>query len=328
VIRDDRAGLQQANSDLPFQGGSDSSQTVAGSGRSTMAGDGKPVRIRNLRPTFRAVPSDRPSGTDPLPPRSVNRRAAGATGVAEGTRTDLPPASPSRPDHPARRRSPVQPAGSLSPSPLRSALPQTEGPGGGRVRRRSSGGTTGWGGSSSGTRAKKGKQAAASRASVQPADSTADPKLPPAIAKLVPKDQQTPPSTPRLVPTEAERSDARRLFREIGQRFNENRRKSKTAAYAAFRHDLMDNLDTLIMGGALDLKEATAIVTNLESYTRETEAESTETPATILGRWLRMAPGEVGELERGGTEADEPAESTEPTEPEDEEEPADADQPA
>lgn len=138
-----------------------------------------------------------------------------------------------------------------------------------------------------------------------------------------------------MVPTEAERSDARRLFREIGQRFNENRKRSKTAAYAAFRHDLMDNLDTLIMGGALDLKEATAIVTNLESYTRETEAESTETPATILGRWLRMAPGEVGELERGGAEgevsglmdANEQPEDA----PEDEgenEEPVDADQPA
>jgi hypothetical protein len=114
---------------------------------------------------------------------------------------------------------------------------------------------------------------------------------------------QVDPSNPtRLVPTEAARQDARRLFREIGQRFNINRKQSKTAAYAAYRHDLMENMDTLIMGGAIDLKEITTVITNLEQYTRETEQESTETPATILGRWLRMEPGEVAELEKGQVE--------------------------
>jgi hypothetical protein len=92
------------------------------------------------------------------------------------------------------------------------------------------------------------------------------------------------------------------LFREIGQRFNDNRKKSKTAAYAGFRHDLMDNLDTLVMGGAIDLKEATTIITNLEQYTRETEAESVETPATILGRWLRMDAAEAAGLEVAASE--------------------------
>ena len=119
--------------------------------------------------------------------------------------------------------------------------------------------------------------------------------LPAAIAKLVPKSDE-PKSQPKLIPTENERASATRLFREIGQRFNENRKKSKTAAYAGFRHDLMDNLDTLVMGGAIDLKEATSIITNLEQYTKETEAESTETPATILGRWLRMDAAEVAGL--------------------------------
>ena len=59
----------------------------------------------------------------------------------------------------------------------------------------------------------------------------------------------------------------------------------------------MANLDTLVMGGALDLKDATTIITNLEQYTKETEAESTETPATILGRWLRMDASELAGLE-------------------------------
>jgi hypothetical protein len=51
------------------------------------------------------------------------------------------------------------------------------------------------------------------------------------------------------------------------------------------------------MGGALDLKDATTIITNLEQYTKETEAESTETPATILGRGLRMDASEIAGLE-------------------------------
>jgi hypothetical protein len=64
----------------------------------------------------------------------------------------------------------------------------------------------------------------------------------------------------------------------------------------------MANLDTLVMGGALDLKDATTIITNLEQYTKETEAESTETPATILGRWLRMDASEIAGLEVGVVE--------------------------
>jgi len=121
---------------------------------------------------------------------------------------------------------------------------------------------------------------------------------------------QVDPANPtHLIPTEAALQDARRLFREIGQRFNINRKQSKTAAYAAYRHALMENMDTLIMGGAIDLNKLTTVITNLEQYTRETEQESTETPATILGRWLRMEPGEVKELENG--EMPKPAEDVE-----------------
>jgi hypothetical protein len=129
------------------------------------------------------------------------------------------------------------------------------------------------------------------------------------------------PATSRITPTESAAADARRLFREIGERFNENRRASKTRAYAAYRHDLMANLDVLIMGGAIDLKEVTTVITNLELLTKETEAEATETPATVLGRWLRMGPKEVRGLEEAGqseaevvddiTELDEPDDSSE-----------------
>lgn len=69
------------------------------------------------------------------------------------------------------------------------------------------------------------------------------------------------------------------------------------------------------MGGAVELKELTALITNLEQYTKETEAESTETPATVLGRWLRMSPAEIAELE-----ARRPAAEEEPEEEEGDEE--------
>jgi hypothetical protein len=113
---------------------------------------------------------------------------------------------------------------------------------------------------------------------------------------LVPKEE--PSSGSKIIPTPSAADAARKLFGEIGERFNVNRKRSKTAAYAAYRHDLMANLGTLIMGGAIDLKEVTTVITNLEQYTKETEAESTETPATIVGRWLRMEPEEVASLEQ------------------------------
>jgi hypothetical protein len=79
----------------------------------------------------------------------------------------------------------------------------------------------------------------------------------------------------------------------------------------------MANLDTLIMGGAIDLKEVTTVITNLEQYTKETEAESTETPATVLGRWLRMGAEEVAELEAGQPEMEEDETEDEDELPED-----------
>jgi len=86
---------------------------------------------------------------------------------------------------------------------------------------------------------------------------------------------------------------------------------------------LMDNLDTLVMGGAIDLKEATSIITNLEQYTKETEAESTETPATILGRWLRMDASEAAGLSVPVEEVVEDEENLDVEEEDELDEPAD-----
>ena len=254
----------------------------------------RPARTRNLRATFRAVPSAGGSdpgfpGTSTFAPHRSDGRALGSTVEPAGTGSDQASAPAQSADDAARRNATIQAAIDRAVG-KRSVLPADQGTTSGRVR--------GWRGPSGAKSAAVGAAAsgAGSRAKKEkPAPASA---LPKAIVKLVPKDGQvSPPSPSKLIPTETERADARRLFREIGETFNVNRKKSKTAAYAAYRHDLMANLDTLIMGGAIDLKEVTTVITNLEQYTKETEAESTETPATILGRWLRMDATETAGLE-------------------------------
>ena len=295
-MTDDRATRPQVNPDFSDAGLGDDLRDFLAKPVSD-----KPTRSRKLLPTFRVVPGDQVSAgpaPDPgfpgtrtfAPSRSASAPAPyrfdpGEAGRnRESARERLDHASEVAPssDDFARRGAAVLAAGP-SASSDRPAQPAAEGGAGRRLRGRPAGSKT--------RRGKKKKQIEAGL------------PLPKAIAKLIPKDASGGPTPPRvLVPTETERADARRLFREIGERFNDNRKKSKTAAYSGYRHDLMANLDTLVMGGALDLKDATTIITNLEQYTKETEAESTETPATILGRWLRMSAEEVAELEVGAVE--------------------------
>ena len=293
-MTDDRAARESIADFLSVGGSGGAGETVDGSGGRAVAAGNKPARNRDLLPTFRAVPGGpafQPGGTllspnpSALSPHSSDRGTPGGNLSPARGGADLSPAPAPGSDNPARRGAAVLAAGPDPAAANGAAIAAATGGEGRRVRGRI--------GRAAGS-GKKGKQAKAS---------AAKPALPREIAKLVSKDAS--PAPPRvLVPTESERADARRLFREIGERFNENRKKSKTAAYSGYRHDLMANLDTLVMGGALDLKDATTIITNLEQFTKETEAESTETPATILGRWLRMAPGEVAELEQGTVETE------------------------
>ena len=313
VTDNDRAAQQPANPDLSFARG--------GGGLRPVPDDSAPVepavqpaRRRNLLSTFRAIPGDQASGgpgpdreptstsiLDPAPaprpahhpfaPRPLDPRASGPTLQPAPERPDRPSAPAPCPDNPARRSAAVLAAGP-TPAALGPTVAAASSPAGGRVRGRRAGSVAGGG-------------AAGEKSTQAGADA---PVLPREIAKLLPQDSgvrvdhadpASPANLARLVPTEAARADAHRLFREIGERFNLNRKKSKTAAYAAYRHDLMANLDTLIMGGAIDLKEVTTVITNLELLTKETETEATETPVMVLGRWLRIAPGEVAELEQG-----------------------------
>lgn len=278
---DDRATRESISAFLSDSGGSESVRPVPDD-------TGKPKRTggprvgRQLRTSFRAVPT--------FPAHSSDGRPVGGSLESASPGPDRAPAPAARTKHFKGWRTTVletRAASSTADKPTQStdASPGRRGlRGRGAEGDRTAAGSAGRRGRPPGS-GKKAKQVEAV-------------KLPAAIQKLVPKSETH--AAPRvIVPTETERSSATRLFREIGETFNKNRKKSKTAAYAAFRHDLMANLDTLIMGGAIDLKEATTIITNLEQYTKETEAESTETPATILGRWLRMDAAEIAGLEVG-----------------------------
>lgn len=293
----------------------------------------RPVPASHLSVAFPDGDSGFP-GTKSFAPRRADSRATGATVQPTAAGPDDPPAVASSPDDPARRRAPVLEARPAAPA-VGPAVAAAEGGIGGRVRGRSgrpkknqteaapalsasranltrpfpNGARVSitdpahpWTGYSGeivsemetyglgwkGQRVKL--DGNCGEAFVDPGQTGGN--------DTVPDASPTTPMPPRvLIPTESERQDARRLFREIGERFNVNRKRSKTAAYAAYRHDLMANLDTLIMGGAIDLKEVTTVITNLEQYTKETEAESTETPATILGKWLRMDAAEVAGME-------------------------------
>ena len=303
----DRAARQSIADFLSEPGGSSDVRESIG----TSVQDEKPKRTRQLRPTFREPTTGFP-GTKSFAPHSLDGRPPGATEPAARVGPDSAPAPAARSKHfagwrpavlEARGNTPVN--GADEPADERgirgwravsgertstAADERTSDPRGANSAR-----------TSAATVTAAADQPAAKRPGRPKKDKVAPgPKLPAAIAKLVPKSDA--PSISKLTPTENERASATRLFREIGQRFNDNRKKSKTAAYAGFRHDLMDNLDTLVMGGAIDLKEATSIITNLEQYTKETEAESTETPATILGRWLRMDASEVAGLEVAAVE--------------------------
>lgn len=276
---DDRATRESISAFLSDAGSSESVRAVPDD-------TGKPARSRNLRASFRATPKS-------FSAHDTHGRSPGTTLESAAAGADAAPAPAARANNLKGWRAAIQQTG-RDAGAERPAQPAAAGSDGGGIRRRP--------GRPLGSGKKKEESTAAG--------------LPKDIAKLVPKDAQAVAPSPRLVPTESERSDARRLFREIGETFNNNRKLSKTKAYAAFRHDLMANLDTLIMGGAIDLKEATTIITNLEQYTKETEAESTETPATILGRWLRMDATEVAGLEVGAVVEEEltAAEEIEPEE--------------
>lgn len=88
----------------------------------------------------------------------------------------------------------------------------------------------------------------------------------------------------------AERNNARELLTTIGVEFAGNRQKSKSKAFETYQRAIATNLGTLVMGGAITMKEGTVLLMDLEAFMKSGVREG-ETAATRLQKFL------AGELE-------------------------------
>lgn len=87
--------------------------------------------------------------------------------------------------------------------------------------------------------------------------------------------------------TAREREAARTLMGQIGQRFSENRKKNKSSAFSEYQKDLAENMDTLVLGGAVTLKEMSILLMDLEAYIRSTSGDQGDSPVVLLSKFLR-----------------------------------------
>jgi hypothetical protein len=94
---------------------------------------------------------------------------------------------------------------------------------------------------------------------------------------------------------------AQSVFAAIGERFNQNRKKSKASAYEQYQRDLMENMDTLVLGDVISLKDITATITDLESFMRDNTSDQGKSQAQLLAEWLSL-PIEQIDLSSGATE--------------------------
>lgn len=55
----------------------------------------------------------------------------------------------------------------------------------------------------------------------------------------------------------------------------------------------MDNLDTFVLGGVIQLKEITSTITDLEVFMRSNTGETGKSQAQLLAEWLQVDPTEI-----------------------------------
>lgn len=83
-----------------------------------------------------------------------------------------------------------------------------------------------------------------------------------------------------------DRARAQTILDHIGRRFAENRKKGKSNAYERYQADLAENMNHLVTGGVMNLKEVSQTIMQLEEFRKQT-SEHGKTPATLLAEWLR-----------------------------------------
>lgn len=82
-----------------------------------------------------------------------------------------------------------------------------------------------------------------------------------------------------------DRQKARTILAEIGDRFADNRKKGRSNAYETYQEDIARNLNYLIAGGLMSMKEASELFMKLEDFRRQ--STQGRTPVEALAEFLR-----------------------------------------
>ena len=123
----------------------------------------------------------------------------------------------------------------------------------------------------------------------QKGSSSQIPRGPDALQDLSSPNPSTSPT--QIAPEDRER--ARTILDQIGLKFSENRKKGKSTAWEEYQRDLAINMNHLIIGGVMNLREITQSLMQIEEYRKQT-SEHGKTPATLLAEWLSGASVELG----------------------------------
>ena len=97
-------------------------------------------------------------------------------------------------------------------------------------------------------------------------------------------------SRPEVIAPE-DRKNAQEILKQIGTKFAEVRGRGKSAAWEDYQRLIASNLDTLVLGGAISLKEASQLLMQVEEF-RKGSSENGKTPGMLLADWLS---GELAE---------------------------------
>ena len=81
--------------------------------------------------------------------------------------------------------------------------------------------------------------------------------------------------------------DAQRIYQEIWDRFDENRKRGKSFAYTNLLHDYAKYGSYLVCSGLIGAKEHFQLITQTEEYVRGDDANTQEDAREVIGSWLR-----------------------------------------
>lgn len=82
--------------------------------------------------------------------------------------------------------------------------------------------------------------------------------------------------------------EAQKLYQEIWDRFDENRKRGKSFAYTNLLHDYAKYGSYLVCSGLIGAKEHFQLITQTEEYIKTDETTNTQEDAReVIGSWLR-----------------------------------------